>query len=68
MSRLEFGTWYRAALLCMSLICGAVISMWVNSLSGETNTSAVTPSAAAAGAMIGIDVDARQMELVRMMT
>jgi hypothetical protein len=68
MIRLEDGTWYRAALLCLSLICGAAISMWVNSLSRETHTSAVTKGEAAAGAMIGVDADARCMELVRMMT
>jgi hypothetical protein len=66
MSRVEVDSWYRAALLGLSLLCGALISLWVNSLSGWGTTPAAAPAAGPRPAeVIGVDVDARHMEFVR---
>lgn len=68
MNRFDVEIWYRAALLCLSLICGALVSMWVNSLDRETSSSAVNTGQAAASGTIGVDVDARKLAVVRMLT
>jgi hypothetical protein len=65
MSRVEVDSWYRAALLGFSLLCGALISLWVNSLSGRETTPAASTAGPQPAEVIGVDVDAGQMEFVR---
>ena len=69
MCEVENNTWYRAALIVISLTGGALFSVYINSLSHETTASrAAAPAAGrieAAAGVIGVDVDARRIERAR---
>jgi hypothetical protein len=73
----ETGTWIRGGVLFGSLVCGAIVSTWVNSMderTAATNSPNValpptieyTVSAAGVGAeVIGVEVDQRRMAYIR---
>ena len=69
MCDVENNTWYRVALLVMSLTCGALFSVYINSLSQETTASRAGAPAAgrieSAAGVIGVDADARHIDLAR---
>jgi len=83
MGRDEIGTWYRAAMLFFSLVGGALVSLWVNSIEGQSPASAASSNQSSANApqtigpaaglvdsaagAIGIDVDKHRLEYNRML-
>ena len=82
MGRDEVGTWYRAGMLFLSVICGSIVSMWINSMDAQSTTQSMLTSpntvsasqtirpatglVSPATGVIGVDVDRRRLEYIRM--
>jgi hypothetical protein len=70
----EAGTWIRGGLLFFSLVCGALVSMWVNSLEQQIPANSshaaptvefTVPASGVAAELIGVEIDDRRMAYVR---